>query len=206
MALFTQENLRARVRTQFAKGGINENTLQKAERILNESVLEQRTFSATQKTYDIFLSHSSSDAAIVAGLKLELEDLGYSVYVDWIEDPKLDRRKVTKETARLLQQRMQSCKSLFYAFTENASESKWMPWELGYFDGIKQKAAVLPISNGIKEEFKGTEYVGIYYYITKEINDQTKKDALWVNESKKIYVSYDRWINNNKQPFNHTTP
>jgi hypothetical protein len=97
---------------------------------LNESINQQRTFSATTKTYDIFLSHSSSDAGLVAGLKLELEDLGYSVYVDWIEDPKLSRANVTKDTALVLQARMKQCKALLYAFSENATNSKWMPWLL----------------------------------------------------------------------------
>src|SRR4029077_17042528 len=109
----------------------------------------------------IFLSHSSSDAKLVSGLKLELEDIGYSVYIDWIEDPKLNRANVTRETALLLQERMKKCNSLIYAFSENASTSKWMPWELGYFDGIKGTACVLPITTSDKADFHGSEYLGI---------------------------------------------
>ena len=30
-------------------------------------------------------------------------------------------------------ERMNQCRSLIYAFSENAAKSKWMPWELGYF-------------------------------------------------------------------------
>lgn len=70
---------------------------------------------------------------LIAGLKLILEDLGYSVYVDW-NDNQLDPNNVTPETAKMLRERMKQCKSLIYAFSENASSSKWMPWELGYFD------------------------------------------------------------------------
>lgn len=205
MPLFTESRLRTRVSNQFSKGGMVESRLQKAERILNESITEQRAFSTKSKIYDIFLSHSFSDAPLIAGLKLELEDLGYSVYVDWFTDPKLDRSKVTKDTANLLRTRMQNCKSLFYAFTDNASHSKWMPWELGYFDGIKQKAAVLPITGNDKEEYKGTEYVGIYYYITKELLDSTQKEILWVNESKNIYVRYDHWLKENIEPYKRKT-
>ena len=49
--------------------------------------MNKKHFQQKTKIYDIFLSHSSSDAEIVAGLKLEIEDLGFSVYVDWIEGP-----------------------------------------------------------------------------------------------------------------------
>ena len=153
MALFTEERLRNRARNLINKGGygsIYDSYETRAKSVLSKSLNEQRTFSAQSKIYDIFLSHSSSDAEIVAGLKLEIEDLGYSVYVDWIEDPLLNRANVTKETALVLQERMKKCKSLIYAFSENASSSKWMPWELGYFDALKGTVAVLPISKTSK--------------------------------------------------------
>lgn len=166
MALFTEERLRARVENQLRKGysgSMYDSFESKAKTILNESLNQQRAFSSTTKTYDIFLSHSSTDDAFVAGLKLELEDLGYSVYIDWIEDPKLSKANVTKDTALVLQARMKQCKSLLYAFSENAVNSKWMPWELGYFDGIKGTVAILPISRTSKSNFQGSEYLGIYY-------------------------------------------
>lgn len=197
MALFTEERLRARVENQLRKGysgSIYDSFESKAKTILNESLNQQRTFSATTKTYDIFLSHSSSDAALVAGLKLELEDLGYSVYVDWIEDPKLSRANVTKETALILQARMKQCKALLYAFSENATNSKWMPWELGYFDGIKGTVAVLPISRTSKSSFQGSEYLGIYYYIQIDTVSGSNKTALWVYETATKYIIFDSWI------------
>ena len=197
MALFTEERLRIRVENQLRKGysgSMYESFESKAKTILNESLKQQRTFSATTKTYDIFLSHSSTDAALVVGLKLELEDLGYSVYVDWIEDPTLSRANVTKDTALVLQERMKKCKSLLYAFSENAVNSKWMPWELGYFDGIKGTVAVLPISRTSKSNFQGSEYLGIYYYIQIETIISTNKLALWVHETSTKYILFNNWI------------
>ena len=203
MGLFTEERLRTRVDNQLRKGytgSFNDTFETKAKTILNEAVNQQRTFSATSKTYDIFLSHSSSDAGLVAGLKLELEDLGFLVYVDWIEDPKLSRANVTKETALILQGRMKQCSALLYAFSENAASSKWMPWELGYFDGIKGTVAVLPISKTSKSSFKGSEYLGIYYYIEIATTQNTNQNALWVCETSTKYVSYEKWLNGN-QPY-----
>lgn len=153
---------------------------------------------ANSKVYDIFLSHSSDDAKLVAGLKLELEDLGHSVYVDWIDDPNLDRKNVTKETALLLQQRMKQCKSLIYAFSESATNSKWMPWELGYFDGIKGTVAVLPIAKTSKSSFVGSEYLGIYYYIQIDTISGTNQNALWIYEAYNKYVNFKSWLTGSK--------
>lgn len=203
MGLFTEERLRARVENQLTKGysgSIYDSFELKAKTILNESLDQQRKFSTTTKTYDIFLSHSSTDATLVTGLKLELEDLGYSVYVDWIEDPNLSRANVTKDTALVLQARMKQCKALIYAFSENAASSKWMPWELGYFDGIKGTVAVLPISKTNRSSFKGSEYLGIYYYIEIATIQNTNQNALWVCETATKYVSYENWLNGN-QPY-----
>ena len=199
MSLFTEDILRARFRNNITKSNY-ETFESKAQNLLNENIQEQHNFSSTQKVYDIFLSHSSGDAEIVIGLKLTIEDLGHSVYVDWIEDPKLNRAQVTKATAATLKTRMKQCKSLVYAFSENASNSKWMPWELGYFDGIKGTAAVLPISKAAKSNFQGSEYLGLYYYIDIDI-DTTQggsKKVLWVSESSTKYVQFNLWLSGNQ--------
>lgn len=204
MAFFSEQRLENRVRDQLVKGfTLNESETRlfsKAEKILNDSIEFQRGESLKQKAFDIFLSHSTRDAKKVAGLKLLIEDMGYSVYVDWIEDPHLDRSKVKKETALLLQERMKSCKSLIYAFSENSGESKWMPWELGYFDGLKDKVAVLPISNKNGDTFSGTEYLGIYYYVTVDIINNTNKETLWIRESSSKYIVFESWLNDNLKP------
>lgn len=201
MALFTEQRLRNRVKNQLTKaqvGTIWDSSQEKAKILLTESLREQRTFSAQNKTYDIFLSHSSDDAELVEGLKLEIEDIGYSVYVDWIEDPEVDRSNVTKDNALMLQSRMKKCQALIYAFSENAANSLWMQWELGYFDGIKGKVAVLPIAKTGKSDFKGSEYLGIYHYVQIDPSDKSNKDTLWIHESYNCYVHYNKWLSGAK--------
>lgn len=203
MALFTEAKLTARLQREHVSGisgTINDNVNTKARNILLKSLNEQKVLfsTANSKLYDIFLSHSSDDAKLVAGLKLELEDLGHSVYVDWIDDPNLDRKNVTKETALLLQQRMKQCKSLIYAFSENATNSKWMPWELVYFDGIKGTVAVLPIAKTDKSSFVGSEYLGIYYYIQIDTIEGTNQNALWIHEAYNKYVNFKSWLTGTK--------
>ena len=201
--LLTEQQVRQRVGREVISKGLGSIPSQylresMASKILDNSDIYQKSETGLNKEFDIFLSHSTRDKELVVGTKLILEDLGYSVYVDWIEDPKMDRSKVSKKTAEILQKRMQKCKSLFYAFSTNSNESKWMPWECGYFDGIKNgKVAVLPISANSDKSFKGTEYLGLYYFITIE-NDTNNRNRIWIRESDESYIVYENWMNNEK--------
>ena len=160
-------------------------------------VQDNLSYSSTKK-YDIFLSHSFLDADIILGVKLSLEDLGYSIYVDWTEDPQLDRKTITKATAALLRERMNSSKCLFFATSKNSMSSKWMPWELGYKDGQNEKAAILPVSESRYEnEYKGQEYLAIYPYIQSD-SDRQGKQLLWIHENSKIYIDFDAWLSGRK--------
>lgn len=164
-------------------------TIKTAQAVLVEATNDQ----SEGDKYDIFLSHSVSDANIVLGTKLILEDHGYSVYIDWIDDPQLDRSKVSAKTASHLRDRMCSCRSLFYATTNNSTHSKWMPWECGYFDGIKSRVAILPITQTGTEDYSGQEYLGLYPYISEGINTAQQK-KLWVNRSPSVYTTFDAWL------------
>jgi hypothetical protein len=128
---------------------------------------DARRFSS-EKQYDIFLSHSYDDGELILGVKKLIEALGLTVYVDWIDDAKLDRSRVTVKTAALLRARMRSCSSLVYAHSSNSSDSVWMPWELGYFDGFKPSQVwVLPLVADSDSEFKNQEYLGLYPTVEK---------------------------------------
>lgn len=123
---------------------------------------------AAPGVFDIFLSHSFRDAVLILGLKSVLEADGLSVYVDWIEDAQLDRSQVNATTASLLRQRMQRCSSLVYATSRSASTSRWMPWELGFFDGAHgpEQVAICPIDTGTGN-YVGQEYLGLYKTLEK---------------------------------------
>lgn len=113
--------------------------------------------------FDIFLSHCLKDADLIAGLKAMLEEQGSKVYVDWFVDKQLDRGRVNPETADVLRRRMRASESLFFATSDSSPDSKWMPWELGYFDGLRQgRIAILPLVPSEGSRFKGQEYLGLY--------------------------------------------
>lgn len=114
-------------------------------------------------TFDIFLSHSFHDAEVIAGVAQLIEQEGKTVYVDWRDDPQLDRSRVTPQTAKLLRQRMAHCAFLLYATSPNATASRWMPWELGYFDGLRgAKIGILPLLATSTQTWVGQEYLGLY--------------------------------------------
>ncbi|WP_020182646.1 TIR domain-containing protein [Methylotenera sp. 1P/1] len=185
MALFTEGTIRQRAKVEIAKSSV---TKKAAEIIMEENASLKLT------TYDIFLSHSFHDAELILGMKGVLEDLGYTIYVDWIEDPFLDRTKVSSKTAEILRQRMNFCKSLFYVTTTNSENSKWMPWECGYFDGKKEKVAIVPVlKESSSNSYSGQEYLGLYPYIVKQ-SSNTNKELLWTRLDNNNYVSYDTWV------------
>jgi hypothetical protein len=131
-----------------------------------EMIKEARAFTSS-KIYDVFLSHRTGDAEIVWGLKAAIEAEGLSCFVYWVENPAALTQPVTRETADGLRTKMRSCRSLVYADTYAATESKWMPWELGYVDGFRQRVAIFPVAKGSSTtaSYVGQEYLGLYPWI-----------------------------------------
>lgn len=126
--------------------------------------LAEAVQSAKQKsTFDVFLSHSFLDKDTISRVHAWLTRRGLSVYVDWITDESIGRPKVTKETAEVIRQRMRQSKSLLYCFSENAKNSRWMPWELGYFDGARMGRPIhlFPISD-TEASIEGVEFTALY--------------------------------------------
>lgn len=150
MANYTLAEIRAagREEARYEFGGASE-VLRKSRSLLGP--------------FDIFLSHSFHDAELILGVRAVLQRAGKRVYVDWIDDPELDRMHVTKGTANRLRERMQQSTSMIYAATKAATTSRWMPWELGYFDGRKgpEAVAIMPLVS-YQGESVGQEYLGLY--------------------------------------------
>lgn len=175
MAYFTKDEAR-----QAARSVVNRSFKTSAR-----SILESDTQSASKyESFDIFLSHSSKDAELILGVKALLEQQNLKVYVDWQDDPQASRENVTEETAELLRVRMKQSKSLIYVATENASDSKWMPWELGFFDGYSDgSVAVLPLQDYSTQTFKGQEYLGLYPTVDKGKYRDTGQEDTFVKKN-----------------------
>jgi hypothetical protein len=101
MALYTKNYLRQIASTI---------TFTESTRLSSQQITKEVSF-------DIFLCHCYLDKEEIKGMYLELTRMGYSVYVDWIVDPYLDRSMVTKQTAEIVRKRLRSSKSLLLAFS-----------------------------------------------------------------------------------------
>ena len=162
-------------------------------RILNEN---QQIFEDAKK-YDLFISHSYLDKSLILSLVELFNKAGHSVYVDWINDPYLDRKAVNRQTAELLRLRMNECKGLAYIATSNIVYSKWCPWELGYADGKKNgRCVILPILRTDSSTYKGQEYLGLYPYIDCTKSSDHNYYNFWVNDPmvKNKYTSLKKWL------------
>lgn len=181
MALLNESEVRARARSQTAARGKTARSL----------VLESA--STKEEAFDVFLSHARVDEELVLGVKLLLEDAKQRVYVDWIDDPMLDRANVSPTTANELRKRMNQSQSLMYLFTPSAKRSNWMPWELGYFDGLNGNVAVLPVLGNSSDGYDGHEFVGLYPYVDFTRYNANSAPDIYIHRSSGDYLDLKKW-------------
>jgi hypothetical protein len=116
---------------------------------------------------DVFLSHRFADRELARALHDRIEQLGYRCYVDWIDSPELDRNRTTAETAETLRRIMRRCRVLLFLAGPNAPASKWMPWELGFFDGRQGDRRIgLYFPEGMAVGPEHQEYLDLYQRVT----------------------------------------
>lgn len=116
----------------------------------------------------IFLSHSHKDADLIQAAIAFLLDQGVLIYVDWL-DP-LMTSITTSGTALRIKNKIKENEKFIVLLSSNAKESKWVPWELGYADGVKKvgRVAILPILRSSQDSFNGVEYMELYPKINLE--------------------------------------
>ena len=149
--------------------------------------------SSSVKTFDVFLSHSSLDAIKVLGIYHLLKGRGYSVYLDSVCDPHLNRASVNRATATTIRRRMTQCQSLFVATSSNTTTSQWVPWELGFTDGLTGKAAVLPILPEGTVTFGGLSYFELYPAV-QDNPTSTKPNDLTIWDGSSLIGTWGTWL------------
>lgn len=172
-------------------------------------ILTENAKASLTSSFDVFLSHSYRDAQALGAddllrLKNLLESFDLTVYVDWLVDRQLSRETVNSKTAELIRTRMDQSKCLLFATSARSSESRWMPWELGYKDGASSRAAILPIVDQRSSTYDGQEYLGLYPYVTQDTNTGGQMQ-LWVETSDGKYVAFNEWLRSGKRPYKHTS-
>lgn len=107
-----------------------------------------------------FLCHSHHDAELVKGLIQLMNDAGWDVYVDWLDNSMPNRPN--KITALNIKKRIRDCDWFIFLATQNSMASRWCPWEIGVADGIKsnEQIVIVPTSDGAST--RGNEYLELY--------------------------------------------
>ncbi len=111
----------------------------------------------TARDFDVFISHSVSNAQVVESLVKKLNDMGLVAFVDWKSDREdLERSKSSAYTADVLRLRMRQSKCLVVIRTKESDSSVWVSWELGYFSALNRKTAIMIVEEDLDE---GPEFV-----------------------------------------------
>jgi hypothetical protein len=200
MPYFTSESVVAAATQVLAESALFASNANASTRLSSESMSERLSpvpeEPALKPTvlFDVFLSHSSLDQLHVLGIYKLLRKRGYTVYLDQICDPQLNRTIITRATARVLRFRMAQCKSLFVATSSNVTGSKWVPWELGFSDGWNGKAAVLPILPAGAYSFKGQEYFELYPEVRDAGSGYPYPNDLDILDQGKFIASWGNWL------------
>ncbi len=170
------------------------------EQVQKRVLREDSTFQRRKEldSYDVFISYSWNDKSYADKVVQLLERCGYSVYIDY-NDLRLDRANVSEDTANRLIAVMKKCKGLFHLYSPSASVSKWCPWEVGVFSGMKNfKCANLPLIDKPSDDFKKQEYLEIYPYVEYETHTNTQTYDFWICENDKKYTTLKAWLNGQK--------
>ena len=143
-----------------------------------------------------FLSHSSKDDDLVAGAIRVLENHGAKVYIDEI-DPEMPPY-TSEKTAGLLKTRIRDTSRFVLLASKNSKESKWVPWELGIADGVKDtsKIALFPASDSSYDKaWASWEYLGLYDRIVwGKLENYQKEVWMVIDEKKNTATELSKWL------------
>ena len=119
--------------------------------------------------------------------------MGISVYVDW-QDSEMPKN-TNGTTAKKIKEKIRQCDKFVLLATEQAIQSKWCNWELGYGDSQKyfKDIAVMPITNSEGGNFSGSEYLAIYPIITSAYTYTT---GTYYVEFEGRKISLAEWLKN----------
>jgi hypothetical protein len=109
------------------------------------------------------VSHARRDELAVRAFRDKLSALpGMVTFVDWIDAPERDRTHVTEQTAEWLRTKMRQSKAMVLLLSENSAGSFWVQWELGYFDALRGRVVLVPLTQDARDAIRQQEYFGLY--------------------------------------------
>lgn len=90
-----------------------------------------------KKVYDVFISHSYKDSAIIKKIIKAFNKHSLNVYCDWTSDIEFLKRELVSEyTKVVLQKRLEQSRNLVFVKTQNSIVSDWVNFELEYYEEL----------------------------------------------------------------------
>lgn len=143
-----------------------------------------------------FLSHSTDEDDLVPGAVHILENHGGKVYVDH-RDPTLPETDCLA-IAEHLRTVIAGCRKFVMLATPRSKDSKWIPWELGLGDGLRNNTnvALFPLAeSAADQQWAEREYLGLYQRIVWG-RLEGSDDPLWLvwNYRTNTAESLTKWL------------
>lgn len=149
---------------------------------------EHRLFSADHPDASVFLSHKHEEKTLLLQVKKFFENLGMSVYVDWL-DTRM-QHPTDKKTAEDLKRQIDENDKFIFIATDGAMDSPWCSWEIGLGDALKlkdDKIAIFPVAEN-DGTWEKHEYLQIYPHIEYEDGTNHYSDGGII--TKGYYIKY----------------
>ena len=169
---------------------ITKEQLSRVVDLSNKPLNEQRMFSAEHLDASVFLSHKHEEKTLLLRVKTLFENLGMSVYVDWLDSNM--QHPTDKNTAEGLKKQIENNDKFVFIASDGAMNSPWCSWEIGIGDALKlkdDKIAILPIAENDGSWTKH-EYLQIYPHIEYEDGHNKYSDGSIISPG--YYVKYPK--------------
>ena len=130
-----------------------------------------------------FLCHSHKDKNLVEGLQNLLNESGWNLYIDWLDEDLPE--SPDKNTALKIKNKIGQLNWFLFLATANSTGSRWCPWEIGYADAVKKHENILIIpTEDDSGKWHGNEYLQLYRKITDASNQKINKSGYAVFDPK----------------------
>lgn len=119
-----------------------------------------------------FLCHSHKDLELAKGLQVLMNENGWDLYIDW-EDSEMPSTP-NKETANRIKTKIKTTDWFLFLATDNSTQSRWCPWEIGFADSTKGYDKILIVPT---EDDNGTWYGNEYLQLYKKMDEGNEKQT-----------------------------
>jgi hypothetical protein len=138
---------------------------------------------------DAFISHYRTDMEKARALEQRIKGWGFSCFIDG-DDAELAKKKENRRSveddltlAAYIRGKLRDCRCIIYAYSASSPQSRWMQWELGFFDGRwgPRQIGRYDLDEGRADGGEGDarkQDVLEYLHVYEELRPETLRDFL----------------------------